>query len=118
MYKDSANKSTSWIQGRLSNRIDKLDDAVNSEWTMNRFRVDNIIPIAHWGNPKPPPSSTIVNINYCTKWLLGIKNDQLNDTEDRKNQKLYLGYYEATCMSLAGREQESEGFNEYKSRAI
>ena len=78
---------------------------------MNRFRVNNIGPIAHWGNPKSPPSSAIVNINYCTKWLLGIKNDQLNDTDDRKNQKLYLGYYEATCLSLAEKGQGSEGFN-------
>ena len=35
MYKDPANESTSWIQGRLSSRIDKLDDAINSEWMMN-----------------------------------------------------------------------------------
>ena len=69
MYKDPANESTSWIQGRLSSRIDKLDDAINSEWMMNRFRVDNISSIVHWGNPKPPPASTIVNINYCNTWF-------------------------------------------------
>ena len=63
---------------------------------MNRFRDDNISSIVHRGNPKPPPSSTIVNINYCTTWLLGIRNDQLNGTNDRENQKLYLGYYEVT----------------------
>ena len=96
MYNDYDNNSVSWVQGRLTSRIDNLDDAVDSEWTMNRFRVDNIIPIANWGNPKSPPSSTIVNINYYTKWLLGIRNDQLNGITDRKNQKLYLGYYEAT----------------------
>ena len=51
MYKDYANNSVSWVQGRLTSRIDKLDDAVDSEWTMNRFRVDTISTIAHWGGP-------------------------------------------------------------------
>ena len=89
MYKDSANNSISWVQGRLTSRIDKLNDAVDSEWTMNRFRVDNISPIAHWGYSKSPPSSAIVNVSYCTKWLLGIKNVQLNDTDDGQINKLY-----------------------------
>ena len=63
MYKDYDNNSVSWVQGRLVSRIDKLDDAVKSEWTMNRFRVDTISTIAHWGGPGIPPSSTTVNIS-------------------------------------------------------
>ena len=88
MYKYSANNSISWVQGRLTSRIDKLNDAVDSEWTMNRFRVNN------------------------------IKNDQLNDTDDSQNKKLYLRYYEATCLSLAEKGQGFEGFNEYESCAM
>ena len=118
MHKDYVHNSTSWVQGRLSKRIDKLNDAINSEWKMNRFRVDNMSTIVHWGEPIPLPSSAIVNINYCTKWLLGIENDQLDDTDDKKSQKLYLGFYEATCLSLAKKEQGSEGLSEYEPRAM
>ena len=80
---------------------------------MNRFRVENICSIADWGNPKPPPSLTIVNINYCTTWVLGIRNDQLSSTNDKENQKLYLGYYEVTCLNLAEIGQGLDGFNEH-----
>ena len=35
LHKDHDNNSVSWVQGRLVSRIDKLEEAVRSEWTMN-----------------------------------------------------------------------------------
>ena len=60
MYNDYDNNSVSWVQGRLASRIDNLNDAVDSEWAMNRFRVDTISTIAHWGGPGSPPSSAML----------------------------------------------------------
>ena len=91
-----------------------MEDAVKSEWTMNRFTVDITSTINHWGDPGIPPPSTTVNISYGTKWALGIEGNQISDTDKR----LYLGYHEATCMDLTGRKLESEGFNEERSVAM
>ena len=55
--------SVSWLQGRLVSRIDKLEDAVRSEWTTNRFTVNISSTINHWGDPGFPPPSTTVNIS-------------------------------------------------------
>ena len=58
MYNDYDNDLVSWLQGRLVSRIDKLEDAVDSEWMKNRFRVDTISTIAHWSNLETQPAST------------------------------------------------------------
>ena len=42
LYTDPSNNSTSWIQGRLASRLDRLDDALNSEWAINHFRINDI----------------------------------------------------------------------------
>ena len=60
MYNDYENGSVSWLQGRLVSRIDELEDAVESEWMRNRFKVDTISTIGHWGSPETPPASTTV----------------------------------------------------------
>ena len=117
-YSDYDNDSVSWLQGRLVSRIDKLEDAVESEWMRNRFRVDTISTIAHWGKPEIPPASTTVNVSYCTNWVLGIKGDQLDYTDDVQNEKIYLGYYEATYMNLVGKEHRPEGSSEDGSLAM
>ena len=96
----------------MINRIDKLEDAVDSEWMKNRFRVDTISTIAHWGNPENPPASTTVNLNYCTNWMLGIKGDQFGHTGDIQNEKINLGYYAASYMNLIGEEHKSGESNE------
>ena len=88
LYTNPSNNSTSWMQGRLTSRLDKLDDELNSEWAMNRFRINDIRAVNYWSNPEPPPNSAIVNINYSTTSVLGIHNDQLGDKE---NQKLSIG---------------------------
>ena len=82
LYTDPSNDSTSWMQGRLASRLDKLDDALNSEWAMNRFRINDIRAVNYWSNPEPPPNSAIVNINYSTTWVLGIQDDQHDDNEN------------------------------------
>ena len=56
LYTDPSNNSTSWVQGRLACRLDRLDDAMNSEWMMNRFRINDIKDINYWSNPEPLPS--------------------------------------------------------------
>ena len=57
MYNDYDNNSVSWVQGRLASRIDNLNDAVDSEWRMNRFRVNTI--------------STIAPLHHCTVFGYG-----------------------------------------------
>ena len=58
----------------------------------------------HWGRPETPPASTMVNVSYCTDWVLGIQGDY---TDDVQNEKIYLGYYEAAYMNLVGKEHRS-----------
>ena len=82
LYTDPSNNATSWVQGRLACRLDRLDDAMNSDWMMNRFRIKDIKTADCWSNPEPPPTSAIVNINYSTKWVLGIHNDQHDDKDN------------------------------------
>ena len=42
--------SVSWLEGRLVGRIDKLEDAIRSKWTTNRFTVYISSTINHWGD--------------------------------------------------------------------
>ena len=109
MYNDYENGSVSWLQGRLVSRIDDLEEAVESEWMRNRFKVDTISTIRHWGSPETPPASTMVNVSYCTDWVLGIQGDC---TDDVQNKKICLGYHEAAYMNLVGREHRSGRSNE------
>ena len=106
--------SVSWLEGRLVGRIDKLEDAIRSNWTTNRFTVDISSTINHWGDPGSPPPSTTVNISYGTKWALGIEGNHFSDTD----MILHLGYLEATCMDLTGREFGSGGLNEERPIAM
>ena len=103
LHKDHDNNSVSWVQGRLVSRIDKLEDAVRTEWTMNRFTVDITSTINYWGDPGILPSSATVNISYGTKWALGFESSQLSNTDKR----LSLGYHEVVYMGLTKQEPES-----------
>ena len=87
----SNDDSVHWLQGRLYSRIDSLETAIESEWSSNRFKVDMISTINHWGYPKAPPASATVNITYKTSWALGMKVDPFPETADTRNVKVHLG---------------------------
>ena len=107
LYSDYDDDSVSWLQGRLNSRIDKLETAVESGWLDNRFKVDMISIITHWGNPKPPPISTTVNLTNKISWALGMKVDPFPETDDARNVKIHLGYMAATSMNLVNNEHIS-----------
>ena len=107
----SNDNSIHWLQGRLNSRIDSLETAIKSGWMNNRFKVDMISVITHWGYPKLPPISAIVNITTKTSWALGMKDESLPETGDARDIKIHLGYTAATYMNLVGNEHISEDPN-------
>ena len=74
-YTNPNDNSNSWVQGRLACRLDKLDDALKSDWMMNRFKIKDIRATDDWSNSEPLPTAAIFNIAYNTEWILGIHND-------------------------------------------
>ena len=63
--------------------------------------------ITHWGNPKPPPITTTVNLTNKTSWALGMKVDLFPKTDDARNVNIHLGYNAATSMNLVNNEHMS-----------
>ena len=114
LHKNHDNNSVSWVQGRLVSRLDKLEDAIRTEWTMNRFTVDITNIISYWGDPGITPSSATVNIGHGTQWALGLESSQIGNTDER----LSLGYHEVVYMGLTKQGPESGGSNETKSSAM
>ena len=74
LYKNHDNNSVSWVQGRLVSRLDKLEDAIKTEWKTNRFTVDITNIINYWGDPGITPSTVTVNISHGTQWALGLES--------------------------------------------
>ena len=61
MYSSNKDPSAYWLQGTLNARIDKFQTAIKSGWRKNRFEVNEISIIKHWGDPKPLPTRIVVN---------------------------------------------------------
>ena len=100
MHNPGDGSSVYWIQGTLSKRMNKYDVAKKSGWTKNRFRVNSISVISHWGDLKPLPETLTINLTKDTAWALGtfelptMKKDDLalrlepgNIPCDRKKQE-------------------------------
>ena len=75
MYSSNSDSSAYWLQGTLKARIDELKTAEKSGWRKNRFEVNKISIIKHWGDPKPLPTRIVVNLSTETIWALGEKID-------------------------------------------
>ena len=58
MYSPSNDPSAYWLQGTLSRRIDKFETAEKSGWRMNRFKVNKISVIKHWGDLRTLPEKS------------------------------------------------------------
>ena len=109
LYSD--HNSVCWLQGRLNSRVDTLETAVKSGWVNNRFEVDMISTLTHWGDLKPLPTIITVNLNNKTRWALGIQSGLSSKTGDDRNMKIRLGYTAATSMNLINDEYVAEDPN-------
>ena len=61
-----------WLEGILSNRIDEYEVARESGWRQNRFVVNKIKIIKHWGNLKPLPKTISMGTGH-KDWILPCK---------------------------------------------
>ena len=77
MYSLSNDPSVYWLQGVLSRRIDDYETAEKSGWQMNRFKVNKISIIKHWGDLKPLPEIITVNLTTETAWALGTEVESI-----------------------------------------
>ena len=71
MHVSHDRSSSYWLQGVLDKRVDKYEDAERSGWNRNRFRVNNIDVITHWGDLKPLPETLTINLTRKLAWSLG-----------------------------------------------
>ena len=62
MYTSHDGSSSYWLQGVLDKRVHKYEDAKKSRWNKNRFRVNSIDIIIHWGDLKPLPKTLTTNL--------------------------------------------------------
>ena len=70
MHRSHDGSSSYWLQGILDKRIDKYEDAKKSRWNRNRFRVNSISIIKHWGDLKTLPETLTINLTKETAWSL------------------------------------------------
>ena len=108
MYSPNSDPSAYWLQGTLNNRIDKLETTVESGWRKNRFEVNKISIIKHWGDPKPLPTTITVNLAKESGWALGTRIDSCSRKECDQNVKIHLGYDAMKSMNLISDDGESE----------
>ena len=73
--------STYWMHGTLEKRVDKYEDAKESGFTKNRFRVKNLTIINRWGEKGTIPETLTVNLTRNTAWALGTEVE-LHTTEE------------------------------------
>ena len=71
MHNPGDGSSVYWLQGTLDKRMNKYEVAKKSGWTKNRFRVNSISVISHWGDLKPLPETLTINLTKDTTWALG-----------------------------------------------
>ena len=108
MYSPSSDPSAYWLQGTLNSRIDKLETAVKSGWRKNRFEVNKISIIKYWGDPKPLPTTIVVNLTNETAWALGTRIESCSRKECDHNVRIHLGYDAIKTMNLISDNGESE----------
>ena len=88
MYSPSNDPSVYWLQGALSRRIDNYETAERSGWRMNRFEVNKISIIKHWGDLKPLPTTITVNLTKETAWALGTNIESCSAKKYDQNVKI------------------------------
>ena len=108
MYSPNGDPSAYWLQGTLNSRIDKLETAVKSGWRKNRFEVNKISIIKHWGDPKPLPTTITVNLTKETAWALGTRIESCSRKECDQHVRIHLGYDAIKSMNLIGNDDEAE----------
>ena len=73
MHRSHDGSSSYWLQGILDKRIDKYEDAKKSRWNKNRFRVNSLGIIKHWGDLEPLPETLTTNLTKESAWSLGTE---------------------------------------------
>merc|ERR1711873_322674 len=78
-----------WIQGKLKSRLDTMKKARASNFSHNRFEVEELEVISCWGTLGTIPETITVNLSKSTVWSLGsivtiatAKNEVLAFKED------------------------------------
>ena len=108
MYSPSNDPSAYWLEGTLKNRIDEYEIARKSGWQQNHFEVNNISIIKHWGDPKPLPTTIIVNLTKETAWALGTRIETYPTKEDDQHVRIHFGYDAMKSMNLISNDDEAE----------
>ena len=62
-----------WMQGKLKYRLDKYKVAKASNFTRNRFKVEQLKVIINWGKMGVIPETVTVNLSKSTVWSLGTE---------------------------------------------
>ena len=83
MYNPGDGHSAYWLQGTLEKRLDKYNVAKESKFTRNRFRVNKLSIVSHWGEKGTIPETLTVNLSKNTAWSLGSEIE-LSTTEENE----------------------------------
>ena len=83
MYNQGNGQSAYWMQGTLEKRLDKYNVAKESKFTRNRFRVNKLSIVNHWGEKGTIPETLTVNLSKNTAWSLG-NEIELSTTEENE----------------------------------
>ena len=75
---------------------------------MNRFKVNKISIIKHWGDLKSLPETITVNLTKETAWALGTRIESYSTKGYDQNVRIHLGYDAIKSMNLISDDGESE----------
>ena len=95
--------------------MNKYEVAKKSGWTKNRFRVNSISIINHWGDLKPLPETLTINLTKNTAWSVGTEVELPTLKEDDLALRLELGDipcdnsedYDETTGSISVKDDEN-----------
>ena len=73
MYHQPDGMACYWIQGKLTDRLDKYRVARTSNIVKNRFKVEQVKVITYWGVRGVIPETFIINLSRSTLWSLGTE---------------------------------------------
>ena len=82
MYNPGNGQSAYWMQGTLEKRLDKYKVAKESNFTRNRFKVNKLSIVTHWGEKGEIPETVTVNLSKNTAWSLGNETEVSTTEED------------------------------------
>ena len=111
MYNPGNGHSAYWMQGTLEKRLDKYNVAKESKFLRNRFRVNKLSIVNHWGTI---PETLTVNLSKNTAWSLG-NEIELSTTEENEA----ITFEQSETCDTADEEDETvdESVKDYENGA-